>query len=142
MTHVILGACARFLLFLHVCTGFYTLLVSTYTVHVKVIVRSVERSVASRKGRVGNMSVLSDIVKVIKIAKQIHDDVREVQSFKEKSKTLARNIELLVRPLEVLEKRCTEEELEKYRDTPGVGNGRGDAADSNVDDRGERIWIS
>lgn len=50
MTHVILGACARFLLFLH-CTGFYTLLVSTYTVHVKVIVRSVERSVASRKGR-------------------------------------------------------------------------------------------
>lgn len=88
------------------------------------------------------MSVLSDIVKVIKIAKQIHDDVREVQSFKEKSKTLARNIELLVRPLEVLEKRCTEEELEKYRDTPGVGNGRGDAADSNVDDRGERIWIS
>lgn len=106
---------------------------------------------------VRNMSVkdvlpyVGHIVKVLEIVQQIHDGVQDVKSFKEKSKNLDKFIKLLVQPLRVLEKRlrrCTdegEEELvvETYcTRTPGHGNGSGDAACSNVDDKGEPIWKS
>ncbi|XP_041479486.1 probable tyrosine-protein kinase DDB_G0290471 isoform X2 [Lytechinus variegatus] len=79
------------------------------------------------------MSVLSQIISIVKFAKQVHDAVEEVQRFKERSRTLNKYVELIVQPLEILREKCSPEELERHR--PSQPGGSGDAADGS-----ERPW--
>nr|XP_054768818.1 uncharacterized protein LOC129276465 [Lytechinus pictus] len=80
------------------------------------------------------MSVLSQIVSIVKIAKQVHDAVEEVQRSEERSKTLNTYVQLIIQPLKILREQCSEEELERHRLSRSGGSG--DAADGR-----ERTWI-